>query len=305
MLIYYENTDITDIVEVRECLYRDTSGNRCDSLDIVFENAASWYSMGPKEDDRIVISHNGYHTGIMYVNTILPENGHYRIFATSLPCAARSKGYQSFAGKSLYEIMRICAAGSGMDSKMYGIDGGIVIPYIQRENESYAAFLHRLLKLEGAALKCINGSYTAIGYEYAEARAAHQTIEVVADQSGMEYRRSGQALRTLTIKTPLAFATAEDTSVPEKHSSITLNEYPARDNIQAGRWARNLLRQMNRQCESLYLPSEFNAGYDAMTRIDITGSNDAAGEWLIEETTHDFINLRSTAKMHRCNSTIR
>ena len=304
MEILYQGHNITEWAQVYRCVCRDTAGERCDSLDIEFENAAGWYNLEPREDDQIIVSQDGYDTGIMYVNTILPEKGRFRIFATSLPCAARAKGYQSFDGKTIEEIMRACAVSSGMAYRIFGIDPNTVIPYIQRENESCAAFLHRLLKLEGAALKCLNGTYNAIGLSFAQALEAHQTIEVTADQQGMEYHRSGQTVRSLTIDTPYAGATAVDLNVPSDHSGIVVNDAPARNDIQAGRWARGLLMDMNRKCEGLVMSTAFNAGYTAMTRIDIEGSSDAVGKWLVEEAQHDFIELKSTAKMHRCIASI-
>lgn len=304
MEIFYQGYDITVWARVTKCVSRDTAGNRCDSLDIEFENAAGWYNLEPKEDDQIIVSHNGYDTGIMYVNTILPENGRFRIFATSLPCAARAKGYQSFTGKTIEEIIRACAMSSGMNFQIFGIDRNTVIPYIQRDNEGCAAFLYRLLTMEGAALKCVNGMYTAIGITYAQGRDPHQTMEITADQAGMEYKRSGQTYRLLTVETPYAKATAEDVNVPSSHGGITRNDVPARNDVVAGRWARGLLLDLNRQSETVIMPSTFNVGYTAMTRIDIEGSSDAVGQWLIQEAQHDFVELKSTATMHRCVTSI-
>ena len=53
MEIYYQGADITGMVQVRKCIARDTSGGRCDSLEIEFDNAAGWYNWGPEEDDQI------------------------------------------------------------------------------------------------------------------------------------------------------------------------------------------------------------------------------------------------------------
>ena len=304
MEITYEGYDITDWAQVRKCVGRDTAGNRCDSLDITFENAAGWYNLGPKEDDQIIVSHNGYDTGVMFANTILPEDGRFRILASSLPCAARVKAYQSFIDKSIEEIMRACAMSSGMGFQIFGIDKNTIIPYIQRENESCAAFLYRLLQMEGAMLKCVNGMYTAIGIEYAQALDPHQTIEVMADQPGVEYRRNGQAHRMLTVKTPYGSAAAEDLSVPINHNDIIRSNLPARNDIQAGRWARNILLDENRKCEKLIVQSTFNPGFTAMTRIDIEGNTDASGEWLIQDAEHDFIELKSTMTAHRCVASI-
>lgn len=304
MEITYEGYDITEWAQVRKCCCRDTAGNRCDSLDIEFENVAGWNNLGPKEDDQIVVTHNGYSTGIMYVNTILPEDGSFRILATSLPCAARAKGYQSFTGKTIEEIIRACAVSSGMGFQIFGIDKDIVIPYIQREDEGCAAFLYRLMKLEGAALKCINGTYAAIGIEYAQELSANKTMELTADQAGVFYKRNGLSAKALTVITPYAKASAKDLAAPGGHSIITRSDLPARNDIQAGRWAKNLLLDKNRLCESLTVTTTFNAGYTAMVRVDVEGRTDAAGEWVIQEAEHDFMELKTVITMHRCVSTV-
>lgn len=304
MEVYYQGKDITGYVQVRKCAVRDTSGERCDSLEIEFENAAAWFRWEPEEDDKILVSLGGYDTGVMYVNTVLPEEGRYRIVASALPCKARRKASRSYIGKTIEEIMRICAMESSMDYQTFGIDEKAVIPYIQREDEGTARFLNRLLTLEGAALKCVNGKYTAIGYLYAQERAAHQTISITARQSGVEYRRNGETIRALTVRTPYAEARARDEAVASSHIHVITNEYPAMNNIQAGRWARGLLLCKNRQCESVTIQSEFNAGFTAMTRIDFSGDTDATGEWMIDEAEHDLKNRTSTAKLSRCITTI-
>lgn len=304
MELYYNDKDITSMVMLRSCKGKDTVGSRCDSLEIVFENAAGWYKWGPTEDDRILIAHNGYDTGQMYVNTVLPENGRYCLLATALPCKARQKQNRSFAGRTVEEIMQSCAMASGMNYALYGIDGRTVIPYIEQENESAAAFLYRLLTLEGAALKCVNGKYVAIGLAYAQEQAAHQTVTIKADQEGAQYIRSGSKLETLSVRTPYASGSATDEGA-RKSIQGSRNGDPALNDIQAARWARNLLLDHNRRCETLTLESEFNAGLTAMTRIDSESDTDAAGKWLIEEAEHDFYNKTSRVKMHRCVFTIR
>lgn len=304
MEIYYQGTEITDMVQTRRCIVRDGSGERCDSLELEFENAAGWYSWGPQEDDQIIVAHNGYDSGIMYVNTILPQDGKYRIMATALPCKARKRGNQSFIGQTVEEIMRACAFASGMDFQIFGIGGSTVIPYIERENAGCAAFLYRFLILEGAVLKCVNGKYAAIGIDYAQEREAEQTIEVLSQQEGTQYKRAGLTYKSVTVKTPYAEATAEDIAVAENHTRMTVNCLPAMNEVQAGRWARGKLLHLNRQSEVVTVQSEFNPGFSAMARIDITGDTDATGQWLVEETEHDFINLTTSAKLHRCIFTI-
>ena len=303
MRVIYENTDITDMVRVRACVAHDTCGERCDSLDMTFENAGGWYAWGPKEDDRIIVTRDGYDTGVMYLNTILPEEGYFRVYATALPCAARDKAYRSFAALTVEQIMRICANETGMNYALYGADGERVIPYIQRENESAASFLFRLLKWEGAALKCVNGTYTAIGLQWAQTRPARQVMTLTADQTGVEYRR-GTKHRALHVLTPWCKGVAEDMDAPENGPRLTVY-YPAREAAQAARWARGALLWRNRQAESLTIESEFNRGLTALARIDVTGGTDCSGEWLAQTVEHDLYNGTTRARLVRCVETIR
>ena len=305
MEIYYQGTDITDMVQVNACVVRDTAAGRCDSLELEFGNAAGWYSWGPEKDDKIIVAHNGYDSGVMYVNRILPEDGKYRIMAASLPCKARAKEYKSFIGRTIEEIMRSCAAASGMAFELYGVDGGTVIPYIERENEGCAAFLYKLLTLESAALKCVNGKYTAISFAYAQALNASLTVQLLAKQEGTRYLRDGMMYKALTVKTPYAQATAEDQLVASSHASLTVGYLPAMDDIQAGRWARGKLLYLNRQCESVVMQNDFNPGLTALSRVDVTGDTDASGQWLVDEVEHDMKNLTTTATMRRCNYSIK
>lgn len=304
MEIYYQGTEITSMVRLRKCIVRDTAGGRCDSVEIEFENAAGWYRWGPKEDDRIVVANNGYDSGVMYVNTIIPENGRFRIVAAALPCAARAKANKSFYQKSIEDIMRICAAAVGMGFRICGIDGTAVIPYIEQDNEGCAAFLDRLLSAEGAVLKCVDGKLTAIGIEYAQGLKAVQKISLSANQSGAQYRRCGTAYKGLTVRTPFASASAEDIAVDSSHVRMTVGDLPALDNVQAGRWARGRLLSLNRQCESVTAESDFNASLTAMVRVDIEGDTDANGEWLVDSVEHDIYNGRTSAVLRRCIWTI-
>ena len=304
MEIYYQGTNIEGIVQVNKFIVRDTAAGRCDSLELEFGNAAGWYSWGPEEDDKIIVAHDGYDSGVMYVNRIMPEDGKYRIFAASLPCSAREKKYQSFIWKTIEDIMRSCAASSGMDFRIYGIDPKTVIPYIERDNEGCAAFLDRLLMLESAVLKCVNGRYAAIGIKYAQDLNPAQTIRLNASQEGIRYRRDGMMYRALTIKTPYAIGTAKDGIVGSSHNVLRINDLPALTYIDAARWARGMLLNLNRKSESVTMQSTFNPGMTALIRVDIEGDTDATGEWLVEEVKHDLIELSTSVTMRRCNYSI-
>lgn len=305
MEIYYQGVDITGMVQTRKCIVRDCAGERCDSLELEFENAAGWYQWGPKEDDTVIASHNGYTSGTMYVNTIIPEDGKFRIFATALPCRARRRGNESFISQTLEGILNSCALSDGMESRLYGLDGSLGYRYEERVNEWRARFLTRLLEKEGALLKCVNGRYTAISLEYAQNLDPWKVLELTADRGGIQYRREGTLTRSMAVRTPYADAAAEDTAAPEDGEHIVINDLGAMDNVQAGRWARAKLLMRNRQCELVTMHSSFDPGFTALIRIDITGDTGANGEWLVEEAEHDLVNEKTIVHMRRCIRTIR
>lgn len=304
MQLYYEGTDITGDVEVTRCVHRDMAGGRCDSADITLENAAAWYRWKPRRDDRIEIRRGGYTTGTLYLNAILPEEGRYRIVATSLPSAARQKRSASYENMTLADMMAACGAECGMGSALYGLDGSIACRWTARQEEGPGAFLSRIIRREGGVLKAVNGRFTAIGVLYAQGLKAGQLITLTADQPEAEYiRREDVKYSSLTIETPYAGAIARDTGAAGAISRV-LTCHPATDGAQAGRWARGLLLMNNRQGEQLTLGMAFNAALTAMIAIEVEGQVDGAGSWLAEEVEHDFVEGRSRVKLLRQIKTI-
>lgn len=300
MTVYYEGSDITDSVLIRSCAVRDTAAGRCDSLEIVFEDAAKWFRWGPKEDDRITVGHDGYTSGRMYVHTIIPEDGRFRIIASSLPSPARRKEYRSYTGKTLYEIMNSCALNTGMDKAAYGVETGYVIPYTEQDDESAAAFLHRLLMYEGSKLKCVQGRLAAIGILWAQKRDPARIMNITSSRTGIVYQNSGsRRLRSLMAATPYGTGIATDMGAAATCPSLTVCGLPARNTAQAGRWARGLLLKHNRETEKITVETVFDPVMTAMARVDIVGGTDMDGQWLVEEAEHDLIDKTTKTTMYR------
>lgn len=305
MRLYYEGTDITDDVDIRACVHNDVSGGKCDMLDIEFENAAQWMRWKPQQDDVIMAEEGRYTTGALYINTFIPSGDRFRVLATSLKSVARRKAWQSFTNAKLKDIIASCAAQCEMGWYAIGIDENAVIPYIERENEGCAAFLDRLMRMEGATLKTVSGRLTCIGIEYAQNLEAIHNIELAPNQQGVSVQKCENLKYSgLTIKTPYAEAGAIDTEAVRQEAR-TVTDLPALSNVQAGRWARGLLLHNNRTAERITIQSEFNAGMTALARIDLTGESEITGEWIVDETNYDLKQGRTSAKLYRCLRSIR
>lgn len=304
MELYWAGVNITGHVNITGCVHRDVSGGRCDSVELTLDHASVWYRWGPKEDDEIILTHNGYSTGTLYLNAVIPTGDQYRILATSVKRAAARKAWTSYADTTLQELFEKCAAECGMSAKLYGIDGSLPYAFALRQREGVAAFLNRIGEWEGLNVKALDGAFRGVSVAYAQERSPEMSIEITSRQDGVTYRRRDNVKYTgVTVLSPYARAIARDAAVSGNNAPIL--SLPATDNAQAGRWARGLLLMHNRKAEELTIEQGLNTGLSAMTRIEVTGETDMTGQWIAEEVEHDFLGGRTLAKLFRVIDTIR
>lgn len=305
MRLNYNGKDITQSIEIYSCKYRDAAGGRSDGLEISFNDAAAWHDWNPEQNDVLQAQEGGYKTGKMFVNAIMPEDGKYRMLATGVPTSGTNKRNRTYKNMSFSGIIASCAAECGLISSRYGMDETYKYEYIERNDMSGAAFADWLIGNEGGMLKTINGHFIAIGLAYAQERSAIQEMELRPDMSNLTYqRRNDKRISDLIIKTPHFTATAHDTTVKE-YKPVTVCDLPIFTAAQAGRWARAMLANHNRQCEEINIESEFNPALTALARIDIQSKTEMAGEWIVDQVEHDLIERKSSARLLRCIKGIR
>lgn len=297
--IRYEGVDITYDVDILKCIHREASSGRADTLDIEFDHAAAFHRWGPREDDRIEVARDGYSTGTLYIDSLIPCGERYRILATSLPSAAKRTAWQSYQDESFKALMHRCAVECGMGDGTYGLDGDWRYAYLTRRDEGCAAFLNRLGEWEGMAIKAVNGSMRAVYVPWAQRLAAQRSLWIDTTQDGVEYlARPSARLSALTVCAPGIRATARDAAATaQSRGEIAL---PAHSAAEAGRWARGLLSMRNRQAERLKVKSKFDPGMTAMIRVDVEGGTAADGEWIIDEAEHDMKNDSTEINLLRC-----
>lgn len=304
MQLYYEGVEISGQADIVSCVHRETSGGRCDTLEMELDHADAWFRWNPQVDDKIIAAMNGYQTGILYLNTVYPQNGMYRIIATSVPSAARRKANASYSNLTLTDLIESCAAECGMESGLYEMDGDIRYSYLLRSDASAAAFMNHLAEREGAAFKTAGGRFAMIGTRNMQATDAGQVIQIGTNQQGVTYiKREDKKWSALRILTPEFECMAQDAGAAHGNY-ITMTNIPATNEVEAGRWARGLLLTHNRKAEKLTVSSEFNAGFSAMARIDIASETEMSGAWIVDEVEHDMVAAKSVATMVRCVETV-
>lgn len=303
--LYYNETDITKKIDIQECVMKDVSGGENDCLNLLVDNAAQWLKWGVQKNDRIRVTRSGYDTRTLYVNTIAPEDGSMRIYATGSKCALFEQKRISYENTTLAGIMAGCAGEGGMGFKLFGLNEQIFYEYMLRDRKKATEFLNTLMEREGAVLKSMNGCFTGIGISYAQDILCRHRIKI---GGGMEINggietaeyidKRDQAWSSVTIETPFGTGQAIDTS--GKGQAKTMTDLTVDNDGQAKRWARGLLLSHNRKNETLSFETDFDPGLTAMVRVDVDSTTAAAGEWLVDSVEQDMKQGRTKAKLYRC-----
>jgi hypothetical protein len=301
----WNGTDISAHCNITGCVHREAAGGKSDTLELQLDRASTWYRWGPEEGDEISVYMDGYATGDLFLTAVIPCGDQYRLIASGLKKEAARKTWGCYSDKTFREIFDLCAAECGTEGKIFGMDERLLIPFCLRKNEGAAGFLDRIATMEGFKLKTWNRELRAIYLAWAEEQDPVLSLNITAETGGVTYRRrANMAWTGLVVKSPWAESQARDVGYKGNNTPI-ITTLPARNAAQAGRWARNLLREHNRKMEELRIETRFNAKLGALNRIDITGETDASGAWIVEEAEHDLIRKSSSALMYRVRDTIR
>ena len=301
--LFYNGKDITESVDILECFVRDVSRKESDCLNLLVDHAERWFTWGVQKNDTMRVTRSGYDTKTLYLNTIVPEEGAFRIYATGSRCAPFPAKWESYEKKTLGAIMGACAGEGGMGSQQNGISGGILYEYLLRENMSAPTFLEQLVNREGAVLKSLNGKFCAIGIGYAQGLKCMHTVQVGSKLAEAQYTdRRDQSWSSVTIDTPFGKGSAVDRGSDGKARLLT--EITVDNDAQAKRWAKGILLCHNRQNEILTVEMDFNPGYTAMVRVNVDSRTETKGPWIVDEVEHDLVMGRTKAKLFRCITSI-
>ena len=272
----YNGVDITDSVSVNRCWHDMYASGRTDTLQIRLNDAEKlWDKWSPTAGDEIRVDFGSISTGAMFVSNVIPQNGIFDIWAQSVPASGFELQNKAWQKVRLLQIGEEVAKRNGLSFISYGVEDRLY-SYILQAEQSDFAFLHHRARLEGCAFLVYNKTLVLYSEAYMEALPPTETLVVTADGDYKYTDRKFDLYGSCAVECGMYSGeyTADNGSVrryrPPYIGSVGSNE-------EAERFAKNLLRDVNKGCFGGYVRTQILPGYAAASTIEL--SNERASSW--------------------------
>ena len=272
----YNGVDISQKVSINRCWHDMYAAERSDILQLRLNDADSlWDQWAPAVGDEIRMNYGNISTGTMFVSRIIPRNGTFDIFAQSAPASGFELQNKAWQKVKLLQIGEEIANRNGLSFISYGVEDRLYA-YVLQTNESDFAFLSRMARLEGCAFLIYNKTLVLYSEPYMEAVTPTETLEVATDGDYKYNDHRFNLYGACIVESGMysgEFAINNGASRKYRPTHIGM----VGSNQEAARFAKNLLRHVNKDCYSGFVRSQILPGYAAASTITL--SNKRAPSW--------------------------
>lgn len=272
----YNGVDITDKVSINRCWHDMYARGQSDVLRLRLNDADRlWDKWAPAAGDEIRLDYGTISTGTMFVSNVIPQNGIFDIYAQSAPASGFELQNKAWQKVRLLQIGEEIAKRNGLSFVSYGVEDKLY-SYILQKNQSDFAFLSRRAQLEGCAFLVYNKTLVLYSEPYMEAVAPTDTLVVHSDgdykYNDHRFTKYGSCVVESGMYSGKFVA---DNNVGRTYKPSDIGSIGS--DQEAARFAKNLLRSVNRDCCSGYVRSHILPGYAAASMITL--SNERAPSW--------------------------
>lgn len=287
--ISYNGFDITSSVSIRRCYHDMYASGRSDMLHLHLNDASAlWDAWSPKNGDEIRVDYGPISTGAMFVASIVHKNGAFEIVAQSAPASGFVPQDKAWQQVRLMQIVREIAGRNGMEYASYGVSDHLY-PYVVQAGESDFAFLRRIALLECCAVLVFDKRLVIYSEPYMEAVAPSETLNVSIAGDYKYKDRSSDLYGSCVIESGIYFGefSASNGSVrvykPKNVGSIGSDG-------DAERFAKGLLRSVNKGCYSGFIRAPILPGYAPASTVTLSNSRSTSwdGTVFIDHVRNDY-----------------
>lgn len=272
----YNGVDITESVSINRCWHDMYASGQSDTLQLRLNDADNlWDSWAPAVGDEIKLDFGTISTGAMFVAKLTPRNGTLDIFAQSAPASGFEAQNKTWQKVRLLQIGEEIATRNGLSFTSYGVEDRLY-SYLRQTNESDFAFLSRRARLEGCAFLVYNKTLVLYSERYMEAVQPSETLVVDSDGDYRYNDRRFELFGACIVEGGMyAGAFTANNGVSRTYRAGSVGNVGSAQ--EAERFAKNLLRHVNKSCYSGYVRAGILPGYAAASTVLL--SNPRAPSW--------------------------
>ena len=290
----YQGIDITNHVSINRCWHDMYASGRSDTVQIRLNDAQKlWDQWKPAVGDKIRIDYGSISTGTMFVSSVVPQNGFVDIIAQSAPTSGFVPQNKAWQKVRLLQIAEEIAKRNGLSFVSYGVEDRLYT-FIHQENMSDFAFLHHRAQLEGCAFLVYSKTLILYSEAYMEAVTPSEILSVAPDGEYKYTDRRSGLYGSCLVESGLYTGTFTTNTGGGRIYRPT-NIGSVGSDQEAQRFAKNLLRSVNKDCYSGYVRSQILPGHAAASTITL--SNERASSWdgtvFIDHIRNDYGNGKS------------
>ena len=274
--VTYNGVDITEHVSVNRCWHDMYAADRSDTLQLrVNDTEDIWDKWAPAVGDEIRVDYDTISTGTMFVSRVIPQNGRLDILAQSAPASGFELQNKAWQKVKLLQIGEEIAKRNGLSFVSYGVEDRLY-SYILQTGESDFAFLSRRARLEGCAFLIYNKTLVLYSEGYMEAATPLETLEVTVDGDYKYHDRRFYLYGSCVVENGIYYG-EYDAGNGARRKYRPSNIGIVNSDQEAARFAKNLLRHVNKDCYSGFVRCPILPGYAAASTIEL--SNKRSPSW--------------------------
>ena len=292
--VIYNGVDITRNVSISRCYHDMYASGRSDTLNLRLNDAGNlWDTWSPQRGDELQIVYGAIGTGAMFISSARPENGAISITAQAAPFSGFDLQNKAWQQVRLLQIGQEIAQRNGLNFINYGVEDWLY-PYILQNNEGDFHLLHRLALREGCSIIIYDKNLILYDERYMEAQSPSERFNLGIDALYKFDDRRFKLYGSCTVDngTYSGSFSVDNGSArihrPENGGSVGSNG-------EAQRFAKNLLRSVNKGCYCGYVHSRINPGYAAGSTVSLISPRTPSwnGPVFIDHLRNDYASGKS------------
>lgn len=291
--VFVNDKDVTASIAVSAGYYEMHAEGEADRLELDFSDTKQeWEKWKPnKNGDTIRVTDGSVNTGKMYIDSLKPTDGRYRIVAYSTPKQAFSVRSRSFSGLSLPQLVKKIAGEYNLTFKSFGVPE-TPMSYLVQRGKSDLAYLAEVCVRCGCAFLIFDSTICVYSQKYIESKDASKVITPTRNDEVTVTDNGQSVFQRCELRNGSMCGMAEDAAVKTGkvyRESVTEHWSSVAD---ANAAAAARLRVLNKGGKRAEVEMSIQRQLAAGSVVDLR-CNGWQGKAFIYRCRHDFLTKRS------------